>query len=102
MPRAGKTLRGTIPLGGWALSEDGIGRVAIYVDRSYVLTATLGGSRPDVGSIYAGFPGATTAGWNALLDTTSFPAGGHEIVVQAHSNLGALRDIGTMAVTFAK
>jgi hypothetical protein len=95
MPRPGETLRGKIPLGGWALSEDGIGRVAIYVDRSYVLTATLGGSRPDVGSSHAGFP-------NAVLDTASFPAGSHEIVVQAHSSLGGLRDIGTIAVTFAK
>ena len=101
-PHSGETLRGAVGLGGWALSEDGISRVAIYVDRSYVVTATLGGPRPDVGKIYAGMPDAAAAGWNAVLDTASFPPGGHEIVVQAHSKRGGSRDIGAITVTLAK
>ena len=48
LPHSGETLRGTTRLGGWALSEDSIERVALYVDRNYVVAATLGGARPDV------------------------------------------------------
>ena len=102
IPHPAETLRGTVPVGGWALSEDGIDRVAIYVDRSYVLTATLGGARPDVAKIYGSLPNAATSGFNALLDTSSFPPGNHEIVVQAHSKGGAYRDIAVISVVFAK
>lgn len=102
IPHPAETLRGTIPVGGWALSEDGIDRVAIYVDRSYVLTATLGGARPDVAKVYGTLPNAATSGFNAVLDTSPFPPGNHEIVVQAHSKGGACRDIGAISVVFAK
>jgi hypothetical protein len=102
IPRSGETVTGTVGIGGWALSEDGISRVAIYVDRSYVLAATLGGPRPDVAKIYPTIPDAASSGFNAALDTSSFPAGSHEIVVQAYSKLGASRDIGTATVTITK
>jgi hypothetical protein len=102
LPRSGETLKGAVSIGGWALSEDGISRIAIYVDRSYVLTAQIGGSRPDVGKIYADIPDAATAGWNAVLDTSAFPPGSHEILVQAHSKRGGSRDIGMIKVNLAK
>ena len=102
VPRSGETLRGAVGLGGWALSEDGISRIAIYVDRNYVLAATIGGPRPDVAKVYPGFTDAATSGWNAVLDITAFPAGPHEILVQAQSKHGAVRDLGNLAATFAK
>jgi hypothetical protein len=102
VPRSGETLHGTVNVGGWALSEDEISQVAIYVDRNYVLAATLRAPRPDVAKIYAALPDAAASGWNAPLDTASFPPGSHEIVVQAHSKHGASRDIGSITVTFAK
>ena len=39
IPRSGETVRGNVGVGGWALSEDGISRIAIYVDRSYAVKA---------------------------------------------------------------
>jgi hypothetical protein len=101
-PHSGDTLRGAVGVGGWALSEDGIGRVAIYIDRKYVVTATLAGSRPDVAGVYRDVPEAGSSGWNAVVDTAAFTPGAHEIVVQAQSKQGGSRDIGAITVTLAK
>jgi hypothetical protein len=100
-PRPGETLRGAITIAGWALSEDRIERVAIYIDRSYASRALLGQARPDVAKAYPGMPNAAVSGWITVLNTGSFSQGKHEIIVQARSEDGALRDIGTVPVVFA-
>jgi hypothetical protein len=102
IPHSGEIVRGRVPMGGWALSDDEISRIAIFVDRSYVMTATLGGPRPDVAKLYPSLPNSGESGWNAVLDTTSLQPGNHAIVVQAYSKQGAARDIGDVTVTVAK
>jgi hypothetical protein len=101
-PQPGQALRGTAQLGGWALAEGGIQEVAIYLDRNFVIFATLGGARPDVAKAYPSLPGSESAGWNVILNTAAIPAGTHELTVQAHSKDGACRDLGTVAVSIVR
>ena len=101
-PHNGEGLRGTVNLAGWVLAESGIKQVMVYVDRNYAATATLGGSRPDVARAFAAFVHEPNAGWAANLDTSAYPAGAHELVVQATANNGATRDLGAIVVTFGK
>jgi len=101
-PRSGEALRGTVQLYGWVLAESGIQQVIVYVDRNYAATATLGGSRPDVARAYPAFSNGPDSGWAASLDTSKFPAGAHELVVQGTANNGATRDLGAINVSFVK
>ena len=101
-PRNGERLHGIVQLVGWALAESGIKQVMVYVDRNYAVTAVLGGSRPDVADAYPAFSDGPKAGWVASLDTRTFPAGSHDLVVQATANNGATRDLSSIAVSFVK
>ena len=93
-PRVGETVRGRWPVSGWALSEDGVKAVNIYVDRSYMGTARLGVSRPDVEKAYPAIKDSATAGWTFVLDTMALTPGQHQVVVQVRSVTGGTRDIG--------
>lgn len=101
-PRSGEALRGTVQLRGWALSESGMAQILVYVDRNFAVAATLGGSRPDVAKAYPAFANRPDSGWVAILDTSKFPAGAHEVVVQGTGNNGATRDLGDINVTIVK
>jgi hypothetical protein len=98
-PRNGEVLRGTVQLAGWMLADSGIEQVIVFVDHNYAATATIGGSRPDVANAYPAFSTRTDAGWSASLDTSKFPAGAHEVVVQGRANNGATRDLSSIIVS---
>jgi N-acetylmuramoyl-L-alanine amidase len=93
VPRRGGTLQGaTAIVGGWALAEDGVQRVAIYVDKQFVTFATLGGDRPDIAKAFPAFANPGKSGWNVVLDLSSMLEGDHEMVVQVKSNGGNVHD----------
>ena len=91
-------LKGMASFVGWAIGENGISDVAIYVDRVYVVSAQLGLVRPDVAAAFPKETAARTAGWQASFDCTNIPAGPHEVVVQATATNGARRDLGVFQV----
>jgi hypothetical protein len=95
-------LRGATPFEGWALADDGIEEVAVYIDGQYVISAHTGVERPDVAKTFPKEPGAGKAGWRASVDVSSFPAGIHQFVVQAAAKNGAKRDIGAFQATVVK
>jgi hypothetical protein len=101
-PHSGDTLRGVAVLSGWALSENGIQRVSVYIDRIYVMPAQIGGRRPDVAKAFPGITANEKSGWSASLDTAAFTPGVHEIVVQAMANDGATRDLASINVNVAQ
>jgi Bacterial Ig domain len=93
VPKPGATLRGsTVMVGGWAVAEQGVQRVAIYVDKQFVTFATLGGDRPDIAKAFASFPNAGKSGWNVVLNLSSMLEGNHEMVVQVKSKGGNVHD----------
>ena len=95
-------LKGISSFAGWALGEEGISDVAIYVDRMYVISAQLGLPRPDVWAAFPKEPDARTAGWQASLDCSKIMSGPHEVIVQATAKNGARRDLGLYHVTVVK
>jgi N-acetylmuramoyl-L-alanine amidase len=89
-PANGTTVTGRVPVGGWALSEDTVESVGVYLDRRYLLDAQLGNVRPDVQKAYPRFREAGTAGWTAVLDLTNVAAGPHTIQAQIRSKTGGM------------
>jgi hypothetical protein len=98
VPVDNETLEGRVPVEGWALAGGGIHQVVIYVDGEFVTIAKFGNARPDVTAVHPGLPDSPAAGWKVTLDTTGWPRGHHELVVQAQSKDGASRDIGDITV----
>ena len=92
IPRPGSTLRATITSGGWALAESGVERVAIYIDKQFLVYATLDGSRPDIAKAFPAFPNAAHAGWGAVIDLSQMTAGNHELTVQVKTKAGNIHD----------
>src|ERR1700730_2731065 len=83
-PLSGKAvLRGAATFEGWAVADDGVEEVAVYMDRQYVASARTGVERPDVARALPKEPNARKAGWRASVDVSNLPSGLHEFVVQA-------------------
>jgi len=88
-----------LKLSGWVLSEDPVWMVSLYIDRRYVASAQLGQDRPEVNQAHPEF-GAVRPGWLLELDTTGFPSGEHEVLIQARTAHGAVRDLGDIRLRF--
>ena len=73
---------------GWALDDDGIKTVDVYVDGATSGRAFLGGHRPDVQVLYPGYPDSATAGWSFNLDTTQYLNGLHTVTALVTSDSG--------------
>jgi uncharacterized membrane protein YtjA (UPF0391 family) len=101
--KPGSELKSIVRLQGWALSEDGIAKVCFYIDRSQVgcsIDASL--SRPDVAKVFPAIGSAGNSGYDIVFDTTTFPAGAHELTVQAVSKTGGTRDLASFPVILAE
>ena len=96
-PVRGSTLRETGVVGGWAVAESGVRRIAIYLDRQFVSFAALDGKRPDIAKLYTKtFPDAETSGWTAVLDVSKMADGEHQMVAQVKTNKGGVREFGPL------
>lgn len=100
-PQNEAVITGTYTVSGWALSPAGVEKVAVYLDGSYLGTAELGLDRPDIAKLYPAILGSETAGFKYDGSTSGMPSGRHEIVVQARTKSGALRQVGTLFVNIA-
>ena len=101
-PVAGSTVRGIMLVGGWAIAESGVRRVAFYVDRQFILFAKVEGGRPDIEKLYGkDFPAAGSAGWAATVDTSPMADGRHELIVQVQTKQGVNQSLGPVAFQVA-
>jgi hypothetical protein len=96
-PANGASISKITPVMGWALSEDGIEGVSIYLDRRYMMDAKTGLSRPDVGQLHPQIPGADKSGWEADLKLDGIPPGVHTITAIIRSKAGATACLSTRA-----
>ena len=95
-PANGAVVSGSVAIGGWALDDVGVSRVAIYRDpvageapgQIYIGDATfVAGARPDVEAAFPGTPGNTRAGYGYLLLTNVLPNGGNGVInIQAYAD----------------
>jgi len=89
IPVENESLSGAIEIDGWALDENGIDHIEVYVDGQFVANATYGIPRPDVDADYPGRVNAPNFGYRYLLDTTSLENGNHTIQIKAINRDGA-------------
>jgi Bacterial Ig domain len=99
VPVQNAAIKGTTILAGWALSEDGIADIEIYVDRVFLTKGKVSGARPDVVRQYPEFASVSDIEWNVQLETAQLAPGVHNITARAISKVGAIRDLGTVVVT---
>ncbi len=77
-PKNGSTVRGSVPVTGWALDDVGIESVKLYNGNDYIGDAILvEGARPDIEQAYPNYPRNSKAGWGYMLLTHSLPNGGN-------------------------
>lgn len=99
----GAILTGVVDVKGWALSEDGIQSVCVYIDRVRVnCTDHVAEERLDVAKVITMIPNAEKSGWGVTFDGTSLAPGEHEFVVQAITKTGASRDLIDTRVVIAR
>ena len=87
-----------LTLSGWAVSEDGIAEVNVYIDRRLARSSGLLIPRPDVASRYPAIPGSRQSGFQLLLEPAEIGAGSHEVVLQVRTGRGAVRELGRLTV----
>ena len=79
---------GIFGITGWALDDNGVDTVDVYVDGATAGRAFRGGHRPDVQVLYPGYPDSAVAGWSFNLDTSQYLNGLHTVTALVTSNSG--------------
>lgn len=98
-PDNGELIHGIKDIYGWVLDGEGVAEVQIWLDGQWVGDAAFGLSRPDVSSVYPGYPDSLAPGWIFLLDTTLTSDGLHHVQAVAVDEFGAQTIIGERYVT---
>lgn len=91
---------GVIGLTGWALDDDGVRAVDIFVDGVAVGRAAYGRNRPGVTRHFSGFPDSDAAGFGFALDSTRFLNGLHEVQARVTTESGERRFLNPVALEF--
>jgi hypothetical protein len=105
-PAADARLTGsTVTVSGWALdagstTTTGVDRVDLYVDGTYVSTATYGDARPDMAAAFG--PGFLSSGYHAPLDLSRLGGGAHQLEMRAHSMISGSTTSYMRGVTVVK
>jgi hypothetical protein len=102
-PRPGNMQAGQVVVSGWAIDWEGVSHVRLLVDGQYHAAAPYGFVVPglDLNFYYPGYPNVAAPGWIALLDTTQFANGPHEIGVIVVDQHGRETFIGKQRLVFA-
>ena len=88
VPAVGATYSGISTLRGWAVAEEGISKVDIYIDGNFFQSAPYGGSRGDVGSIFPEINDSDESGFALAYNFSGLSAGTHTIKVEAVTTQG--------------
>lgn len=91
---------GMIPLTGWALDDDGVRAVDVFVDGVPVGRAQYGRNRPGVTRRFPGFPDSDAAGFAFGIDSTRFLNGLHTVEARVTSNTGERRFLNPARIEF--
>ncbi len=98
LPAPKSTVRGPMQVAGWALADQPIREIAVYMDGKYLTAASTKMPRPDVVLAKPGYRDARNCGYTLTVDTSAFAVGWHEVVVQARAEDGVTRDLATVPV----
>lgn len=92
---------GMIPIVGWALDDDGVRAVDIFVDGMPAGRAKYGRNRPGVTRRFPGFPDSDAAGFAMQLDTTRYLNGLHRVEARVTSQTGERRFLNPAFLQFS-
>lgn len=84
----GNSASGVIGLHGWALDDDGVAAVDIYVDGLPIGRTIYGLARSGVTARHPGFPDSAAAGYVFELDTSRYLNGLHKLEARVISRTG--------------
>jgi hypothetical protein len=79
-------------LRGWAVAEDGIDRVEIYIDGEYAFDAPFGGERTDVADQLPEFPNSDRSGFSLAFGYSNLDIGEHTVTARAYTLLGESKE----------
>ncbi|MGA2120270.1 MAG: class I SAM-dependent methyltransferase [Bryobacteraceae bacterium] len=96
IPQPGQAANGEVGTAGWALCNDRIVEISVYLDRKLATVAGPHHSRPDVKMSFPQYSFAEMSGWSAHVTLRGVPAGAHELTVQALTSRGASGCIGSV------
>jgi beta-N-acetylglucosaminidase len=74
---------------GWALNASGVKEVQVLINGTYIGSAEIGLSRPDVDKTYPGYPGGAQSGYQYTVGVNSLKPGNNTITVDAIGNDGS-------------
>ena len=73
---------------GWALSEEGVDRIEVYVDGRYAFDVPYGDPRADVGEAYPDIDESSTSGFSVPFRYGALEAGEHTVSVVVTDRFG--------------
>jgi hypothetical protein len=74
---------------GWALSEEGIEKVEVFIDGDYAFDVPYGDPRSDIGNAFPDIDGASTSGFSVPFRYSTLSAGQHTVSVVVTDEFGA-------------
>ncbi len=86
-------------LRGWAVAENSISKLELYVDGNFVSDIPYGGLRTDVGSAFPNYPNSDASGFSMAYNYKSLSPGQHEIAVRAIDSNGDHNEVSTAFTT---
>ena len=87
-PINGEIHSGIGNLRGWAIAENGIDRVEIFIDGTYMYDAPYGGLRVDVEAAFPNVDGSLLSGYSLAFGYADLGAGQHTVRAVAYDLLG--------------
>jgi len=87
-PINGQSHSGIGNLRGWAISNNGIVRVEIFIDGKYAYNAPYGGLRVDVEAEFPNVDGSLLSGYSLAFGYADLGAGQHTVRAVAYDSLG--------------
>ena len=83
-----QTYTGIATVRGWAIAEEGIDRVDVYIDDSFFQSAPYGGEREDVGGAFPSVDGSSYSGFALTYNYSLLSRGEHKVRAEAITNDG--------------
>jgi hypothetical protein len=91
-PANGQVYSGIGNFQGWAVAQEGIERVDLYVDDVFFQSAPYGGSRGDVGSVFPDVPNSSESGFSLAYNYGNLGEGTHKLKAIAVTEDGRTLD----------
>jgi hypothetical protein len=91
---------GLVGVVGWALDDDGIAAVDIYVDGEPAGRAHYGQGRPSVKKKHPGYPNSKAPGFGYFIDSTRYLNGLHKVEALVRSKSGETRFLNAITLEF--